>query len=51
MNQKDDVTGNVQAAAKQEWIVPVIRESIPVRQTAGGAGNVNNQDDTFYVTS
>ena len=51
MNQKDNLTGNLQAAEKQDWIVPVIRETIPVRQTAGGAGNVNNQDDIFYATS
>lgn len=36
---------------KLEWSAPVIRETIPVRQTAGGFGNINNQDDTFYVTS
>jgi hypothetical protein len=36
---------------KERWTPPVVRETIPARKTAGGGGDINDQDDIFYVTS
>lgn len=48
--QENQASGG-EISERQEWTAPVIRETIPVRHTAGGGGDINNQDDIFYVTS
>lgn len=33
------------------WKTPRLRTTVPLRRTAGGVGNANDQDDAFYTTS
>lgn len=35
---------------REPWTSPAIRTIVPVDRTRGGGGDLNDQDDTFYVS-
>jgi len=36
---------------RKDWKAPELRSIVPLRRTAGGIGNVNDQDTVFYNAS
>ena len=38
-------------AKREEWSAPAIRSVVPLTHTRGGIGDVDDQDDAFYVVS
>ncbi|MEL7690799.1 hypothetical protein [Citromicrobium bathyomarinum] len=38
-------------AKRAEWSAPAIRNVVPLTHTRGGIGDVDDQDDLFYVVS
>jgi len=36
---------------RKAWKKPGVREIVPARKTAGGIGDLNDQDDTWYTVS
>ena len=46
----DSETQASKCAARMEWSTPEIRAIVPVERTRGGAFDVNDQDDFWYVS-
>ena len=36
---------------REEWSAPAIRSVVPLTHTRGGIGDIDDQDDAFYVVS
>ena len=39
------------ATARKDWKVPELRSVVPLGRTAGGIGDLNDQDTVFYNAS
>lgn len=44
-------TNSKPSEARKPWQKPELRAASPARRTRGGAGAINDQDDTWYTLS